>query len=85
MRIQEFLERKLRRNTLQSSKQEGAKLKYITSLVLSSNRSAISILLLLSKLLVKRVRLIEGKATFETAATEMVQNQKKLQSDFSGY
>ena len=77
IRIKELLEQKLRGNTLQSSKRQGAKFEYITSVVLSSNLSA---LLLLSKLLVNRVRSIEGKAAFETAVKEMVQNQKKLQA-----
>ena len=62
---------------MQSSKQQWAKFEYITSVLLSSNLSA---LLLLSKLLVNRVRLIEGKAAFKTAFKEMVQNQKKLQA-----
>ena len=74
IRIVELLEQKLRDNTLESSKRQGAKFEYITSVVLSSNLSA---LLLLSKLLVNRVRLFEGKAAFETAVKEMVQNQKK--------
>ena len=67
------IKQKLKGNTLQSSKRQGAKFEYITSVVLSSNLSA---LLLLLKLLVNRVRLIEGKAAFETAFKEMVQNQK---------
>ena len=58
---------------MQSRERQGAKVEYITSVVLSSNLSA---LLLLSKLLVNQVRLIEGKAVFETAVKEMVQNQK---------
>ena len=81
IRIVELLEQKLRSNTLQSSKRQGAKFEYITSVVLLSNLSA---LLLLSKLLVNRVRLFEGKAAFETAVKEMVQNQKKVASD-KGY
>ena len=62
---------------MQSSKREAAKFEYITSAVLSGNLSA---LLLPSKLLVNRVRLIEGKAAFETAVKQMVQNQKKLKA-----
>ena len=64
IRIKELLEQKLRGNTLQSSKRQGAKFEYITSVVLSSNLSS---LLLILELLAYQVRLIEGKATFETA------------------
>ena len=77
IRIKELLEQKLRDNILQLSKRQGAKFEYITSVVLSSNLLA---LLLHSKLLINRVRLIEGKAAFETAVKEMVKNQKKLQT-----
>ena len=58
IKIKELLEQKLRGNTLQSSKRQGAKFEYITSVVLSSNLSA---LLLLSKMLVNRVRLFKAR------------------------